>query len=601
MIAARARRKLFFTLATTHRMVVPMSDDEPTMKILRMCAFFRILSLLHPDTLMKRLRRGARDEQWRASVVPALLCISLLFAVGYANPSEPQRKIDVDLLKRFAAPPGQLDNKKQFLREWLRNHGNLPIPVRRDKWSAYVDDKAIWSTSVIPVCWIDPSPAHVKERLWVQEALVTYWGHYVTFTGWNACNGAFGSIMIRVADERPHTKGLGPGKGADVTLNFLFNNVDPGCQSPATVRQACIMVDAAHEIGHSLGFAHEQNRPDTPPNCTGMEQGSDGTVMVGEFDHESIMNYCNPALYTRDWSFFKARAGSPNSTDYQAMQKYYRYDDLWNRIISNGGYCLNPAEYSEEAPGALLASGLGNRAWITRCRRPADALNRLVWWHYDPANQQLRASTYKGIYGYLAVIKTGGINDAVALVGNPAVNLAKWKLDNVEIIHVQSGLCLDGSMSSGVGLKNCHGGRSQQWSLLENGSLRGAADGYCLALINGTHITTAPCNSSQDQRWSLSRISFNNPKGSIQTRYLPTSITFSDRIHDWFNDYALHGKVRLELRTPNASGSRDASWVIHGNFREKLTGQCINSVDLADGVGLYPCGTAAPGSWFYYP
>ena len=154
----------------------------------------------------------------------------------------------------------------------------------------------------IPVCWLTAGSA--TEKAWVKAAVAGSWSRYakVDFTGWGSCpvcNGRcpnFVGIRVGIADTTPHTVGLGTELNMRIpgmALNFTFKNWSPSCAASASKREKCIRSIAVHEFGHALGFAHEQNRPDTPEWCND-PQGSNGNKLLGSWDVDSIMNYCNP-------------------------------------------------------------------------------------------------------------------------------------------------------------------------------------------------------------------------------------------------------------------------------------------------------------------
>lgn len=182
---------------------------------------------------------------------------------------------------------------------------------------AYPNTSLIWRSPIIPVCWSDWNSEHEEERLWVREAVQSTWARVsaVNFVGWERCTRSSPrGIRIKVSDEGPHTKGLGTqlaGRAAGMVLNFSFNNWSQSCQGAS--RQSCIEVIAVHEFGHALAFAHEQNRPDTPSWCD-EEKGSSGNLVIGAWDLDSVMNYCNP-----EWN----GDGRLSATDIRAVRRLY--------------------------------------------------------------------------------------------------------------------------------------------------------------------------------------------------------------------------------------------------------------------------------------
>ncbi|WP_233587534.1 M12 family metallopeptidase [Corallococcus sp. CA049B] len=118
-------------------------------------------------------------------------------------------------------------------------------------------------------------------------------------------------------------------------LNFTFANWSPSCQFQ---REFCIRAIAVHEFGHALGFAHEQNRPDRPSTCTEPAQGSYGNLMIGAWDLQSVMNYCNP-----DWN----GNGELSATDIEGVVQLYGRR-LWSR-----DFCYSQTWRVEQHPRTL--------------------------------------------------------------------------------------------------------------------------------------------------------------------------------------------------------------------------------------------------------
>jgi hypothetical protein len=355
------------------------------------------------------------------------------------------------------------------------------------------------------VCWENPDKApgaSAAERAGWRDArrrAVEEWARHarVNFYGWDgddpvnrpaSCSANAPGLRVVICDlprdarcpdlpmsqsiTRPHNSGLKNG----VRLNPAHG-----------------IGVAVHEFGHSLGFYHEEERPDAPAikggPCAKQQFPNARPVSHGAYDKTSIMSYCESAR-TAPWL---------SANDVAAVQRFYGRRNIPSLVTPRA-----------KCAAARHAVGNGDPAFLWEC----DEAHKDQEWIAtpSPAGGDAWNLHIVGVRNPAPWCLVAGKAAAGAPVQLGACAKGGWRFEGMYVPGF-GGLCLDllaGNVAAGTPIQTwtcgALAGANQRWTRTRAGQIRYRTSDMCAAIGADGRLRLAACSSAdKSQLFAFSR------------------------------------------------------------------------------------------------